>query len=293
MNKGLVFTIIISLLVTTLTIVGILYSIDNMSKPPETIAVAVSTKDIQAGVILQPDMYEYVEIPINEHISTYVTKKNVEEKKKDGSIVFVKKDLLQGKEVTENIYKGEKILSTRISNFVSLQEDEGDEILYDSTGLRRMTYTAQGIQNLAGQLKAGDKIDFWLRYRLQDKENKDSIIVVDKILSSVLVVKALNSSSQEIKNKNEVSTTVELLLTQEEIQEFIKYRDLGKITLVKVPPDANVNNEKEITRKRMSMNDLIWDVLSMEEDEMNKEQIVKDEDQKENVDKYYIDENEE
>ena len=30
----------------------------------------------------------------------------------------------------------------------------------------------------------------------------------------------------------------------------------------------------------MSMNDLIWDVLSMEEDEMNKEQIVKDEDQK-------------
>jgi len=293
MNKGLVFTIIISLLVTTLTIVGILYSIDNMSKPPETIAVAVSTKDIQAGVILQPDMYEYVEIPINEHISTYVTKKNVEEKKKDGSIVFVKKDLLQGKEVTENIYKGEKILSTRISNFVSLQEDEGDEILYDSTGLRRMTYTAQGVQNLAGQLKAGDKIDFWLRYRLQDKENKDSIIVVDKILSSVLVVKALNSSSQEIKNKNEVSTTVELLLTQEEIQEFIKYRDLGKITLVKVPPDANVNNEKEITRKRMSMNDLIWDVLSMEEDEMNKEQIVKDEDQKENVDKYYIDENEE
>jgi len=293
MNKGLVFTIIISLLVTTLTIVGILYSIDNMSKPPETIAVAVSTKDIQAGVILQPDMYEYVEIPISEYISTYVTKKNVEEKKKDGSIVFVKKDLLQGKEVTENIYKGEKILSTRISNFVSLQEDEGDEILYDSTGLRRMTYTAQGIQNLAGQLKAGDKIDFWLRYRLQDKENKDSIIVVDKILSSVLVVKALNSSSQEIKNKNEVSTTVELLLTQEEIQEFIKYRDLGKITLVKVPPDANVNNEKEITRKRMSMNDLIWDVLSMEEDEMNKEQIVKDEDQKENVDKYYIDENEE
>jgi len=293
MNKGLVFTIIISLLVTTLTIVGILYSIDNMSKPPETIAVAVSTKDIQAGVILQPDMYEYVEIPISEYISTYVTKKNVEEKKKDGSIVFVKKDLLQGKEVTENIYKGEKILSTRISNFVSLQEDEGDEILYDSTGLRRMTYTAQGVQNLAGQLKAGDKIDFWLRYRLQDKENKDSIIVVDKILSSVLVVKALNSSSQEIKNKNEVSTTVELLLTQEEIQEFIKYRDLGKITLVKVPPDANVNNEKEITRKRMSMNDLIWDVLSMEEDEMNKEQIVKDEDQKENVDKYYIDENEE
>lgn len=293
MNKGLVFTIIISLLVTTLTIVGILYSIDNMSKPPETIAVAVSTKDIQAGVILQPDMYEYVEIPISEHISTYITKKNVEEKKKDGSIVFVKKDLLQGKEVTENIYKGEKILSTRISNFVSLQEDEGDEILYDSTGLRRMTYTAQGVQNLAGQLKAGDKIDFWLRYRLQDKENKDSIIVVDKILSNVLVVKALNSSSQEIKNKNEVSTTVELLLTQEEIQEFIKYRDLGKITLVKVPPDANVGNEKEITRKRMSMNDLIWDVLSMEEDEMNKEQIVKDEDQKENVDKYYIDENEE
>lgn len=293
MNKGLVFTIIASLLVTVLTIVGILYSIDNMSKPPKTIAVAVSTKDIQAGVILQPDMYEYVEIPTDEYISAYITKKNVEEKKKDGSIVFVKKDLLQGKEVTENIYKGEKILSTRISNFVSLQEDEGGEILYDSTGLRRMTYTAQGVQNLAGQLKAGDKIDFWLRYRLQDKENKDSIIVVDKILSSVLVVKALNSSSQEIKNKNEVSTTVELLLTQEEIQEFIKYRDLGKITLVKVPPDANVNNEKEITRKRMSMNDLIWDVLSMEEDEMNKEQIVKDEDQKENVDKYYIDENEE
>jgi hypothetical protein len=198
--------------------------------------------------------------------------------------------MLKGKEAKENIYKGERIIRSRVSGF-SVQTGDGNETSDDYSGLRRMTYTAQGIQNLAGQLKAGDYIDFWIRYKLQDKENSDTIVVVDKILSNVPVVKALDSNAQEIKSGDEASTTIEIMLSQEQIQEFIKWRDLGKITLVKVPVGVNTNAEKEVTRVKMSMNDLIWDVLSMTEDKMNKDDIVKDNSKKGDVGNYHIPEN--
>lgn len=279
MNKKIVIMIIFALLVSFTTVFLIFTAVNDMTKEDETVIVAVAKENIKAGIIMKSDMYEYVEIPKSEYIPTYIKKTDKE---------------LKGIEVKENIYKGEKILSTRIGAFTVINdENTDDEKIFNDTGLRRMTYTAQGVQNLAGQLKAGDKIDFWLRYKLQDRENKDTIVVVDKILSNVSIVKALNSNSQEIKNKNEASTTIEILLEQEQIQEFIKWKDLGKITLVKVPPNINVDKEKEITRKKMSMNELIWDVLSMEENEMNKDDIKKNENQKENIDKYFIDENEE
>lgn len=278
MNKKIVIMIIFALLVSFTTVFLIFTAVNDMTKEDETVIVAVAKENIKAGIIMKSDMYEYVEIPKSEYIPMYIKKTDKE---------------LKGVEVKENIYKGEKILSTRIGTFTVINDENADdEKIFNDTGLRRMTYTAQGVQNLAGQLKAGDKIDFWLRYKLQDKENKDTIVVVDKILSNVSVVKALNSNSQEIKNKNEASTTIELLLEQEQIQEFIKWKDLGKITLVKVPPNINIDKEKEITRKKMSMNELIWDVLSMEENEMNKNDIKKNENQKENIDKYFIDENE-
>lgn len=289
MNKRTIIASVVALLITVIAMYFIFTSITQMSRPKETVEVAVAKQEIKAGTILQPDMYEYVLIPKDEVIPSYVQKEVVIIKNENGDSVKTLSDMLKGKEAKENIYKGERIVKSRVSGF-SIGV-EGEDEVSDYSGLRRMTYTAQGIQNLAGQLKAGDYIDFWIRYKLQDKENNDTIVVVDKILSNVPVVKALDSNSQEIKNGTAASTTIEILLTQEQIQEFIKWRDLGRITLVKVPPGVNTDAEKEITRVKMSMNDLIWDVLSMTEDKMNKDDIVKDESKKGEAGKYHIPEN--
>lgn len=289
MNKRTIIASVAALLITVIAMYFIFTSITQMSRPKETVEVAVAKQEIKAGTILQPDMYEYVLIPKDEVIPSYVQKEVVIIKNENGDLVKTLSDMLKGKEAKENIYKGERIIKSRVSGF-SIGVKEEDRVS-DYSGLRRMTYTAQGIQNLAGQLKTGDYIDFWIRYKLQDKENNDTIVVVDKILSNVPVVKALDSNSQEIKNGTAASTTIEILLTQEQIQEFIKWRDLGRITLVKVPPGVNTDTEKEITRVKMSMNDLIWDVLSMTEDKMNKDDIVKDESKKGEIGKYHIPEN--
>lgn len=288
MNKRTIIASVTALLITVIAMYFIFTSITQMSRPKETVEVAVAKQEIKAGTILQPDMYEYVLIPKDEVIPSYVQKEVVIIKNENGDLIKTLSDMLKGKEAKENIYKGERIVKSRVSGFsIGVEEDE----VSDYSGLRRMTYTAQGIQNLAGQLKTGDYIDFWIRYKLQDKENNDTIVVVDKILSNVPVVKALDSNSQEIKNGTAASTTIEILLTQEQIQEFIKWRDFGRITLVKVPPGVNTDTEKEITRVKMSMNDLIWDVLSMTEDKMNKDDIVKDESKKGEIGKYRIPEN--
>jgi Flp pilus assembly protein CpaB len=290
MNKRTIIASVVALLITVIAMYFIFTSITQMSRPKETVEVAVAKQEIKAGTILQPDMYEYVPIPKDEVIPSYVQKEVVIIKNENGDSVKTLSDMLKGKEAKENIYKGERIIRSRVSGF-SVQTGDGNETSDDYSGLRRMTYTAQGIQNLAGQLKAGDYIDFWIRYKLQDKENSDTIVVVDKILSNVPVVKALDSNAQEIKSGDEASTTIEIMLSQEQIQEFIKWRDLGKITLVKVPVGVNTNAEKEVTRVKMSMNDLIWDVLSMTEDKMNKDDIVKDNSKKGDVGNYHIPEN--
>lgn len=290
MNKRTIIASVVALLITAIAMFFIFTSISRMSQPKDTVQVAVAKQEIKAGTILQPDMYEYVSIPEDEVIPSYVQKEVVIVKDANGNSTKTLSDMLKGKEAKENIYKGERIIRSRVSGF-SVQTDDGNETSDDYSGLRRMTYTAQGIQNLAGQLKAGDYIDFWIRYKLQDRENSDTIVVVDKILSNVPVVKALDSNSQEIKSGTAASTTIEILLTQEQIQEFIKWRDLGRITLVKVPTGVNPDAEKEVTRVKMSMNDLIWDVLSMTEDQMNKGDIVKDESKKGEVGNYTIPEN--
>lgn len=290
MNKRTIIASVVALLITAIVMFFIFTSISRMSQPKDTVQVAVAKQEIKAGTILQPDMYEYVSIPEDEVIPSYVQKEVVIVKDANGNSTETLSDTLKGKEANENIYKGERIIRSRVSGF-SVQTGDGNETSDDYSGLRRMTYTAQGIQNLAGQLKAGDYIDFWIRYKLQNKENSDTIVVVDKILSNVPVVKALDSNAQEIKSGNEASTTIEILLSQEQIQEFIKWRDLGRITLVKVPTGVNPDAEKEVTRVKMSMNDLIWDVLSMTEDQTNKDDIVKDESKKGEVGNYTIPEN--
>lgn len=291
MNKRILIASAIALLITVGTIFFIYMSVTKISQPKETVKIAVAKQDIKAGAILQDHMYEYVPIPEDEVIPSYIQEEVVLVKDDDGNTTQRLVDTLKGKEAKENIYKGERIIKGRVGGTTIAGKDEGNDD-FDSTGLRRMTYTAQGIQNLAGQLKAGDRVDFWIRYKLQDKENNDTIVVVDKILSNVPVVKALDSNYREIKSTDQATTTIEIMLTQEQVQEFIKWRDLGKITLVKVPVDANVNQEKEITRKKMSMNDLILEVLSMTEDEMNKDDIIIDESKRDEVDRYIIPENE-
>lgn len=291
MNKRILIASAIALLITVGAIFFIYMSVTKISQPKETVKIAVAKQDIKAGAILQDHMYEYVPIPKDEVIPSYVQEEVVLVKDDDGNTTQRLVDTLKGKEAKENIYKGERIIKGRVGGTTIAGKDEDNDD-FDSTGLRRMTYTAQGIQNLAGQLKAGDRVDFWIRYKLQDKENNDTIVVVDKILSNVPVVKALDSNYREIKSTDQATTTIEIMLTQEQVQEFIKWRDLGKITLVKVPVDANVNQEKEITRKKMSMNDLILEVLSMTEDEMNKDDIIIDESKRDEVDRYIIPENE-
>lgn len=291
MNKRILIASAIALLITVGAIFFIYMSVTKISQPKETVKIAVAKQDIKAGAILQDHMYEYVPIPKDEVIPSYVQEEVVLVKDDDGNTTQRLVDTLKGKEAKENIYKGERIIKGRVGSTTIAGKDEDNDD-FDSTGLRRMTYTAQGIQNLAGQLKAGDRVDFWIRYKLQDKENNDTIVVVDKILNNVPVVKALDSNYREIKSTDQATTTIEIMLTQEQVQEFIKWRDLGKITLVKVPVDANVNQEKEITRKKMSMNDLILEVLSMTEDEMNKDDIIIDESKRDEVDRYIIPENE-
>lgn len=291
MNKRILIASAIALLITVGAIFFIYMSVTKISQPKETVKIAVAKQDIKAGAILQDHMYEYVPIPKDEVIPSYVQEEVVLVKDDDGNTTQRLVDTLKGKEAKENIYKGERIIKGRVGSTTIAGKDEDNDD-FDSTGLRRMTYTAQGIQNLAGQLKAGDRVDFWIRYKLQDKENNDTIVVVDKILSNVPVVKALDSNYREIKSTDQATTTIEIMLTQEQVQEFIKWRDLGKITLVKVPVDANVNQEKEITRKKMSMNDLILEVLSMTEDEMNKDDIIIDESKRDEVGRYIIPENE-
>jgi len=291
MNKRILIASAIALLITVGTIFFIYMSVTKISQPKETVKIAVAKQDIKAGAILQDHMYEYVPIPKDEVIPSYIQEEVVLVKDDDGNTTQRLVDTLKGKEAKENIYKGERIIKGRVGSTTIAGKDEDNDD-FDSTGLRRMTYTAQGIQNLAGQLKAGDRVDFWIRYKLQDKENNDTIVVVDKILSNVPVVKALDSNYREIKSTDQATTTIEIMLAQEQVQEFIKWRDLGKITLVKVPVDANVNQEKEITRKKMSMNDLILEVLSMTEDEMNKDDIIIDESKRDEVGRYIIPENE-
>lgn len=291
MNKRILIASAIALLITVGAIFFIYMSVTKISQPKETVKIAVAKQDIKAGAILQDHMYEYVPIPKDEVIPSYIQEEVVLVKDDDGNTTQRLVDTLKGKEAKENIYKGERIIKGRVGSTTIAGKDEDNDD-FDSTGLRRMTYTAQGIQNLAGQLKAGDRVDFWIRYKLQDKENNDTIVVVDKILNNVPVVKALDSNYREIKSTDQATTTIEIMLTQEQVQEFIKWRDLGKITLVKVPVDANVNQEKEITRKKMSMNDLILEVLSMTEDEMNKDDIIIDESKRDEVDRYIIPENE-
>lgn len=240
-NKKVFIIFSISLLITIASLFGVMLAVKQAKeKPVNYVYVAVAKQNIPAGTFLKPNMYQYIKIPENEFIKSYITMKQMVAK--DGTIHY--EDPLEGLEVRENIYAGEKIMKERLSDFRA-----DNQILKNPNIYKRMTYTAEGIDNMAGQLREGDRVDFWCRYELRDK-NGDTYIVVEKILANVPVVRAIDSSYQEIKNKNGAATTIEVLLTEDEVQQFLVYKNLGRITVVKSNDNSSTTaNTKFVAKK--------------------------------------------
>lgn len=290
MNKRVVTAIVISLVFTVLAIGGIVFGLKQITKPEETIKIAVAVEEIKAGTILQTSMYDYVSIPKSQYIPSYVTYEEII-KEENGSKQVLLNDTLKGKETKTDIYKGERIAKGRVSGVAidTIEDSEGNVL--DVNSFRRMSFSASGTKNLSGQMKSGDKVDFWLRYKLTDKNNNDQIVVVDKILKDVPVLKAFDSNGVEITTTGISASSVELLLTEEEVQEYLKWADLGNITLVKVPVGSSDSEDNEIVRKKLSMNDLIHEIISQEKSEVTANEIKKDPTKKEQIEDYIIEEN--
>lgn len=256
--------------IAAISIVGIFAVVNTQLTPENLIEVAVIKEDVRTGTILKPDMYYYKKIPESQYIASLVTKQEV-----DGNLV----DPLSGKETTETLYKEEPIIKARVSGLGSGENINSIQI-EDMTNLRRMTYTADGVDNMAGQLRAGDRVDFWLKYELQDNKTNDKILVTQKILSAVPILKSFDGNAQEIKDNEIPSTTIEMLLTQEQVQDFVQWRSMGSLMLVKVPTDAKVENEDEMPISKLSINDLKWDILSIADGTTIKKDIVKSDEAK-------------
>lgn len=286
MEKKTKIGLIVSLGITTCVAFGGFLFYKQMSKPVPMVAVAQATKEIKAGEILDPnENYTYINIPQSELSSSYITLVKMESNSKEGQTQATMTDILKGKEVTSDIYPNEKIMKGRVSSMTSLTDQKGETI--DVSKYRKLTYTVTGPQNLAGQIKSGDRIDFWITYKLTDKTNKDKIIVTDKILKNVIVNKTFDSNGQEIVNNEGIAKTAEFLLTEDEVQTYIQYKDLGKITLAKVPTSSN-DVSSEVVRKKLSINDLVWEIVSMDTSEVTADQIKKDPLKKNDIDKYEL-----
>lgn len=249
MNKKTISIFIISLFISLACIFAIVYLVQQpQQKPVNYIYIAVAKQNIPAGTFLQPNMYEYVKIPETDYIRSYVTLKQIVAQ--NGKVQY--QDPLNGLEAKENIYAGERIIKERLSDFRA-----DNQILSNISDYKRMAYTAEGIENMAGQLREGDRVDFWCRYELKDKNN--IYIVVEKILSNIPVVKAIDSSSNEVKKRNAPASAIEVMLKEDEIEKFLLYKDMGKITIVKtVTSSSTGENTKYVEKKKIvSYSDLI------------------------------------
>lgn len=277
MNKKTKNALLVSLGVTIVFSIGAFLYVQNARKPVETMEIAIAKKEIKAGEVFTNDNYEYVKIPKVDN-SSYIQKVAME----DGTY----NDVLKGKEATNDIYPNEEIVKGRVSGMAALTDDKGEVI--DLSGYRKLTYKVDGENSLSGQVKKGDKLDFWVRYKLNDKKNKDQLVIVDKILKDVIVNKCFDANGLEIVDPSIPATTVELLVTEEELQEYIKFKDLGKYTLVKAPVGGSSSEKDEIVRKKLSTNDLIWEIISMEESEVTADKIKKDPNKKNDIGNFEI-----
>lgn len=257
----------VSLVIALCATAGIYFGYKTLTNEV-TVKVLVANKDLPSGTILESDMFDVKYVKEKELLPSYILVGQVskeeqevdESKTKMDETIMRTIDDLKGKEVLETVYKGEIFNVNRISGLKNalFEDEDGKEL--DMSKYRKMTYTADGIQNLQGQIKAGDKVDFWVRYKLSDVKKNDTIIVTEKILSGVPVLRTLDSNAQEIKDSNVPSNTIELLLEESEIPKYLEFKELGTITLVKSPTGV-VSSESETERRITSINELTQDVV--------------------------------
>lgn len=241
--------------------VGLFIMISDATEPEEMIMVAVAKTDVAEGTFLTSAEYEYKAIPKSQYIASYVTMQTREVSDQDGNIKLETYDSLKGKEVRSPLYQGEMINKSRIS-FSNEMEDEEE---FNNKLYKRYTYNGSGLNNFAGLLKSGDRVDIWLQYTISSTDNeetgeeRDRIIVTDKIFSNVLISRVLDETGNEITTSSGGASVLEFMMTEEDIQKFISWRAIGTVTLVKSSTD---DADTEITRKVISMNQLISDVVN-------------------------------
>ncbi|MFW6025070.1 MAG: RcpC/CpaB family pilus assembly protein [Candidatus Woesearchaeota archaeon] len=284
--KKIFLTILFLLLITAGIVFFIYRGVTELDKPKETIKIAKATTDISEGTILNPDMYEYVVINKEDYINSYVTYEDILEEK-NGKQIHTTIDPIKGKEVKENIYAGEIIIKPRVRSS-SFETDVSDK----TNGFRKISIPVKNTSGLSGQVKEGDRVDIWTRYKLKDNESDDSLLVALKVLPNIPVVRALDSNGNEIKNDSASVSSVELYVTESQQANFYLYEDIGKIKIAKVPVGISKEERNKIIMKKISMNELIWRTISMEENEMVFDEILLDEMLLEKLDYYEI-ENEE
>ena len=284
MNKKKIITIIASIVLTIVTVGGIYFGAKHLSKPEDTIEVAVATQDIKAGKICDSKNYTYVAMPKSKVSPSYVTKVEVENTTgKDKT--YVVSDILKGKEVSSDIYQNEPIVKGRVTGLNS--GVDATEII-DYSKYTKMMYNVTDTKSLDGQVHAGDKVDLWVRYTLTDKTTHDKLVVVDKVLKKVIVNRTFDSEGKEINDISVPAKSMEILLAEDEVSEYLKFQEFGKYTLVKSPTTDDKSSD-EVVRKKLSTNGLIQEVISMKEDQVTADKIYKDPAKASEVQNYEID----
>lgn len=257
--------LVVILLVVALAVALGLYSmVSNATAPEEMVMVAVAKGDIAEGTFLTSSMYEYKAIPKTEYIPTYVTMQSREILDSKGAVTVEQYDSLKGKEVKSPMYEGERLIKARI-NFSNEMTDEEE---FSNKLFKRYTYSGSGLNNFAGLLKSGDRVDIWVQYTISSKDDEanakqaDKIIVTDRIFSNVLISRVLDETGAEVTTSSGGASVLEFMLTDQDIQKFISWRAIGTVTLVKSGSSETPTN---IDRRVISMNDLINDVVSSAE----------------------------
>ena len=114
-----------------------------------------------------------------------------------GLVVVETFDSLKGKEVKSPMYEGERINKSRIR----FDNEMTEEMELTNANYKRYTYDGAGLNNFAGLLKSGDRVDIWLQYTISAKEDKvnkqkeDKIIVTTKNSRYTFVVETARGKS--------------------------------------------------------------------------------------------------
>lgn len=251
--------VVITLLIAAGVGFGLYSMISDATAPEEMISVAVLKKDVEEGHFLTSADYDYVSIPSSEYIPSYVVmqRKEVLDEATGKTKVEIY-DSLKGKEVVSPMYVGERLNKSR----VRFSNEMADEMEFSNKDYKRYTYSGTGLNNFAGLLKSGDRVDIWLQYTITAKgtgtNDSDKIIVTDKIFTNVLISRVLDGAGNEVTTSSGEASVLEFMMTEEDIQKFISWRAIGTATLVKSGKDSS---DSSISRKIISMNELVSTVV--------------------------------